>query len=69
MTNISSFVYNDGVDFYFDPENYTENYDTKLSIVYEDGDIVKWNWEGKTLIGTLREVSHDLFVIKNITNN
>jgi hypothetical protein len=69
MTNISSFVYKDGEDFYFDPENYTDNTTTKLSIDYEDGDFVKWEWENQTLMGILREVNSNLnlFLIENVT--
>lgn len=69
MTNISAFVYKDGEEFYFDPENYSENTETRLSVNYEDGDLVKWNWEGQTLIGTLREVGRELglFVIEGVT--
>lgn len=69
MTNISAFVYKDGEEFYFDPENYSENTEARLSVNYEDGDLVKWNWEGQTLIGTLREVGRELglFVIEGVT--
>lgn len=71
MTNISAFVYKDGEEFYFDSENYSENINTRLSVDYEDGDLVKWNWEDKTLIGTLREVGKDLglFLIENVSIN
>lgn len=69
MTNISAFVYKDGEEFYFDPENYSENTEARLSVNYEDGDLVKWDWEGQTMLGTLREVGRDLglFVIKGIS--
>lgn len=69
MTNISAFVYKDGEEFYFDPENYSENIEAGLSVNYEDGDLVKWTWEGQTLLGTLREVGRDLglFAIENVS--
>ena len=69
MTNISAFVYKDGEEFYFDPENYSENTEARLSVNYEDGDLVKWNWEGQVMMGTLREVGRELglFVIEGIT--
>ena len=60
MTNITKFVYQDGDRFYFDPENYTEEVSNRLSISYEDGDIVKWIWEGKKMLGVLREEGHNL---------
>lgn len=55
MTNITRFVYKDNNHFYFDPENYTNETANQLSITYEDGDMVKWSWENKTMMGTLRE--------------
>lgn len=67
MTNITKYVYKEEDRFYFDPENYTDGTD-RLTINYEDGDYVKWQWEGKTLFGTLREEGHNigLFVIVNV---
>jgi hypothetical protein len=71
MTNISAFVYKDGETFYFDSENYSENINTKLSVDYEDGDFVKWDWEGKIMLGTLREVGKNLglFLIEKVSTN
>lgn len=69
MTNISAYVYKDGNDFYFDSENYTDKITTSLSIDYEDGDMVKWNWEDKKLTGVLREEGRNLglFRIQNVS--
>ena len=69
MTDISHHVYKDGDKFYFDPENYSDNVADKLSIDYEDGDMIRWIWEKQRLIGTLRQVGHDvgLFHIQNVT--
>ena len=69
MTNISEYVYKDGEVFYFDSENYTDNVHKTLTLDYEDGDMVKWTWEGKTMMGTLRckNIDLGLFVIENIT--
>lgn len=65
MTNITRFVYKDNNNnFYFDPENYTDEISNQLTISYEDGDMVKWNWEGKTMIGTLREEGHGISLFK-----
>jgi hypothetical protein len=69
MTNISDYVYKDGDSFYFDSENYTDNVNKTLSIDYEDGDMVKWVWENKKMMGTLREEGHNLglFAIVDVT--
>ena len=68
MTDISAFVYKDGDKFFFDPENYTGDYNKNLSIDYEDGDMIRWIWEGNPMSGVLREESRSikLFVIKNV---
>ena len=39
--------------FFVDTEDYTEG--THHLQGYEDGDMVKWNWEGARYIGTLRQ--------------
>lgn len=65
MTNITRFVYKDNNNnFYFDPENYTDEVSNQLTISYEDGDMVKWTWEGKTMMGTLREEGRGLGLFK-----
>ncbi len=68
MTDLSAFVYKEGEKFYFDPENYTGDTNKNLSIDYEDGDMIRWEWENQKMVGTLREESSGvrLFVIKNV---
>ncbi len=59
MSNISQHVYKDGDKFYFDSENYNDA-QSLLSIEYEDGDMIKWTWEGKRMTGVLREEGKNL---------
>jgi hypothetical protein len=67
MTNVSAYVYKDGDKFYFDPENYSGDINKNLSIGFEDGDMIRWDWEGTKMSGVLREEMRgiNLFVIKN----
>jgi hypothetical protein len=65
---ISKHVYKDTVSeaFFVDIEDYTEN-GYRLQ-GYEDGDIVKWEWEGIRYIGTLRHYgcsTNGIFIIKD----
>ena len=66
MSNLTAYVYKDGDKFYFDSENYNDN-GPSLSIDYEDGDMIKWTWEGKKMTGILREEGRNLglFTIEN----
>lgn len=68
MSNQSNNVYKDGDKFYFDPEIYTENALRDSSMEYEDGDMIKWTYEGKRMTGTLRQVGYrlDLFLIEDV---
>jgi hypothetical protein len=69
MINLTNYVYQDGDNkFYFDSENYA-NEESILSIGFEDGDMIKWIWEGKKMFGTLREEGRNLglFSIENVT--
>ena len=68
MTNVSAFVYKDGDKFYFDPENYSGDINKNLSIPFEDGDMIKWDWEGTKMSGVLREESYNikLFIIDKV---
>jgi hypothetical protein len=70
MTDISQHVYKEGDKFYFDPEIYSDGIADKLSIDYEEGDMIKWEWENKKMLGTLRQVGHEvgLFLIQNVSN-
>jgi hypothetical protein len=57
MHKLSIFIYKDGNTFYFDKEGYDSSDEFASSgINYEQGDMIKWNYEGSTYIGTLREV-------------
>jgi hypothetical protein len=61
-------VYKDGDKFYFDSENYNDA-PSLLLIQYEDGDMIKWVWEGQKMTGVLREkgLNLGLFQIENVT--
>lgn len=69
MSNLTAYIYKDGDKFYFDPENYSGDINMNLSISYEDGDMVKWEWEGTRMSGVLREENHNLklFVIERVS--
>lgn len=56
--DLEKFITQDGNTFYFDTETYEEN-QTKLTIDYQDGDIIKWKWDGKRMSGTLRNVGYE----------
>ena len=68
MNDIGSHIYMEGDKFFFDSEVYTQDGPKKV-LDYEEGDMIKWFWEGKKMTGTLREAntSLGLFVIENIT--
>lgn len=55
---LEKFITRDGDTFYFDTETYEEN-QPKLTIDYQDGDIIKWKWEDKRMSGTLRKVGYE----------
>jgi hypothetical protein len=67
MTNLSAFVYKEGDRFYFDPENYSGDVTKNLSISFEDGDMIRWEWEGKKMYGVLREPTEGINIF-HITN-
>ena len=68
MSDTSAHVYTEGGKFYFDSEIYTEDGPLKM-LDYEDGDMIKWVWEGKKMTGILRDENTDLglFVIERVT--
>lgn len=68
MGNLSSHVYTENGKFYFDTEVYSEDGPQK-ALDYEDGDMIKWFWEGKKMSGILRQSNADLglFSIENIS--
>lgn len=65
---MESHIYKEGNRFFFDSEVYTEDVPTS-SLDYEDGDMIKWNWEGQKMTGVLRAENRDLglFFIENVT--
>jgi hypothetical protein len=67
MSDLTEFVYKVEDKFYFDSENYSEN-GTPLTLKYEDGDMIKWIWENKKMMGTIRQQGYDLglFYIENV---
>ena len=68
MINLSKFVFKDNGKFYFDPENYSNEQEDELHLSFEDGDMIKWNWEGQKMYGTLRSENRNLnlFLIEKI---
>jgi hypothetical protein len=68
MTNLTNYVYKSGEQFYFDSENYTDD-DNMLNFEFEDGDSIKWIWENKKMMGTLREEGYNLglFILDNVS--
>ena len=67
MSNTEQHIYIEGARFYFDSEVYVDDGPNKM-LDYEDGDMVKWVWEGKKMTGVLREENSNLglFVIENV---
>ena len=67
MSDLTPYIYEDGPNFYFDSENYNDP-THQLSIKYEDGDMIKWKWNGKRMTGILREegINLGLFKINHI---
>lgn len=67
MSDAASHIYVEGDKFFFDSEIYTQDGPLKM-LDYEDGDMIKWSWEGKKMTGVLREknVALGLFAIENV---
>lgn len=68
MINLAKFIFNDNGKFYFDPENYSAEKEDELHLTFEDGDMIKWTWEGKNMYGTLRTENRNLnlFLIEKV---
>ncbi len=68
MNDLSLYVYKENETFYFDTENYTEDVSQTMNILYEDGDMICWIWEGKKMCGIIRKqgYSSSLFTIQKI---
>lgn len=67
MSDATLHIYMEGDKFCFDSEIYTQD-GPKKTLDYEDGDMIKWSWEGKKMTGTLRQKNIDLglFAIENV---
>jgi hypothetical protein len=68
MKDLSTHIFEENGVFYFDVENYNiDEAQSNNTIDYEDGDCIKWNWEGKRMMGTLRETPGNLgiFILEN----
>jgi hypothetical protein len=67
MSDATAHICMEGNKFYFDSEIYTED-GPKKTLDYEDGDMIKWIWEGKKMTGILRSKNTDLglFSIENV---
>jgi hypothetical protein len=72
MLNLSEFIYKDGDQFYFDLECYSDGTHLTIdkSLQFENGDTIKWNWEGNKMFGTLKKFSQneELFLITNVSS-
>lgn len=68
MINLSNFIFKDEGKFYFDPENYSNTEAEEYQLTFEDGDVIKWNWEGTKMYGTLRSRNKNinLFVLEKV---
>lgn len=68
MINLSKYIFNENGKFYFDPENYSNDIEDELSISFEHGDMIRWEWEGQKLYGTLRVENKNLnlFLIEKV---
>ena len=67
MSDATSHIYMEGNKFYFDSEIYTED-GPKKTLDYEDGDMIKWVWEGKKMTGIIRGSNTELglFSVENV---
>jgi hypothetical protein len=62
--DLSSYITKDGNFFYFDLVDSSTG--TAISTIdYQDGDIIKWTWDNKKMLGKLRYAGTHLFVIEN----
>ena len=68
MINLSNFIFKDEGKFYFDPENYSNTEAEEYHLTFEDGDTIRWVWEGIKMYGTLRTENGNinLFVLDKV---
>jgi hypothetical protein len=64
--DLSKYISKDNDTFYFDPEEITEEGVKVLPLIFENGDTIKWNWEGKKMLGKLQYISNNLFSLNNV---
>lgn len=66
--DISKYIYKDenSDTFFVDTEDYSDN--SQHLQGYEDGDMVKWYWEGSKYIGTLRQYGNSNAGVFTITD-
>jgi hypothetical protein len=64
MRNIGLYITKEGEKYYLDVDNIEDN-ESFHGIKFQDGDIVKWFWENQKMIGKLRAIGYNLFVIEN----
>jgi hypothetical protein len=64
--DLSKYISKDNDKFYFDPEENTEEGVKALPLVFESGDVIKWNWEDKKMIGKLQCIANNLFSLNNV---
>lgn len=68
--DLSLYITKDGEHFYFDTDCSIEaDALPALQIDYEDGDIIKWTWEGQKMIGTLRYAGYKLFKLHDVKHS
>ena len=64
MKDLSKQVFEENGVFYFDTEVYNVDEVNNNTIDFEDGDCIKWYWEGKKMMGTLRETPGSVGIFK-----
>ena len=65
VNNLAKYITKDGDSFFFDAAEFLEE-GAGQGIDYEDGDTVKWIWEGKRMFGVLRQAGYNVFTIKKV---
>lgn len=65
-SDITQYVYKENDEssvFFVDTEDYTNSGQHLQG--YEDGDMVKWRWQGARYSGTLRNLTGGLFIVND----
>lgn len=68
MISLEPYIAKDGDTFYLDVSEIDKNAPEFQGIVYEDTDKIRWKWENKKYIGTLKQVGYnkELFVLRDV---